>query len=216
MNVRVTLQGSGIDVRRIFCIGRNYAAHAAELGNETPGEPVVFMKPPTAIVPPGERLVLPAHRGSVHHEAELVLLIGRDGAQGVADIAGITLGLDLTLRDEQMQLKAKGLPWELAKAFDGSAPLGEFTAMPEDLSSLEFECRVNGERRQHGHIGNMLFPPVRLLEFLASRFRLLRGDLVFTGTPAGVGPLSAGDRIEIGSPAIGDFYWQCEQETGSC
>lgn len=199
-----------MSINRIFCIGRNYPAHAAELGNDLPDAPVVFMKPAAAIVPHGEPLTLPRGFGAVHHEAELVLRVGRDDARGLADIAGVTLGLDLTLRDEQARLKAKGLPWELAKAFDGSAPLGEFVAVPGDLASLEFECRINGERRQHGQAGHMLFSPQRLIEFLASRFRLRRGDLVFTGTPRGVGPLAAGDVIEVSSPAIGKFSWRCQ------
>lgn len=208
MAVHVMLGNDAIEVQRVFCIGRNYAAHAAELGNETPGEPVLFMKPPTAIVQ-ADVIELPRERGSVHHETELVLLVGRDAAAGVADMAGITLGLDLTLRDEQSKLKAKGLPWELAKAFENSAPLGRFVAPPRDLAALEFECHVNGERRQHGKVANMLFSPARLLAFLGANFRLLKGDLIFTGTPEGVGPLVPGDNIEISSSAIGEFAWQC-------
>ena len=205
----VQLADDQIDVRRIFCIGRNYAAHAAELGNEKPSEPVVFMKPSTAIVQAGKDVHLPRDRGSVHQEAELVLLIGRDGANGVSDIAGVALGLDLTLREEQSRLKSAGLPWELAKAFDESAPLGPFVPAPADFDNLEFACHVNGELRQQGNARNMLFPIARVVEFLAARFSLRRGDLVFTGTPEGVGPLVPGDNIELASSFTGRSAWHC-------
>ncbi len=207
--MKVRLDGSPVDVVRIFCIGRNYAAHAAELGNAVPGEPVIFMKPPTAIVPAGADIALPRNRGAVHFETEAVLLVGCDGANSVRDLAGIALGLDLTLRDEQAKLKAQGLPWELAKAFDGSAALGSFVRPPEDFDAVEFECRVNGERRQHGRMREMLFPVPRIIDFLASRFALRKGDLVFTGTPEGVGPLAPGDVIETRSAMTGTESWRC-------
>lgn len=209
MPVTVKLDNELIEVQRIFCIGRNYAAHAAELGNAPPGEPVIFMKPASAIVPAGTDIRLPRDRGAVHHEAELVLLIGSDNARTETDIAGVALGLDLTLRDEQARLKSKGLPWELAKAFDGSAPLGDFVAAPEALDALSFDCRVNGELRQRGEARNMLFPVPRIIGFLADRFSLKRGDLVFTGTPEGVGPLVAGDLVEVRSELIGRHSWRC-------
>lgn len=206
----VKLESRTFDVQRIFCIGRNYAAHAAELGNAVSGDPVLFMKPASAIVPVGARIRLPHGRGAVHHEAELVLLIGRDGATGEKDVAGIALGLDLTLRDEQAKLKAKGLPWELAKAFDGSAPLGEFVAAPADFASLAFDCRVNDALRQRGETRDMLFPVPRIVEFLARHFALRAGDLVYTGTPEGVGPLAPGDTIEVSSAFTGAHAWRCE------
>lgn len=209
MRVTVSLLDEAIEVQRIFCIGRNYAAHAAELGNDVPGEPVVFMKPPSAIVHTGSPIPLPRNRGSVHHEAELVLLVGRDHAHDVEDIAGIALGLDLTLRDEQARLKAAGLPWELAKAFDASAPLGSFAPLSMDIVELAFECRVNGVRRQLGEVRNMLFPAAQLLSFLSGRFDLRRGDLVFTGTPEGVGPLQVGDYVELFAESLGRHGWHC-------
>ncbi|HEX7046202.1 MAG TPA: fumarylacetoacetate hydrolase family protein [Gammaproteobacteria bacterium] len=207
MNVR--LDDLSIGVQRIFCVGRNYAAHAAELGNAAPVEPVIFMKPPTAIVPHDKTILLPRDRGAVHFETEIVLLVGRDGASSTRDIAGIALGLDLTLRDEQAKLKAQGLPWELAKAFDGSAPLGDFATPREDFNAVEFTCRLNGEQRQHGRMRDMLFPVPRIVEFLASRFTLRKGDLVFTGTPQGVGPLVPGDVIELESASVKTARWQC-------
>ena len=205
----INFQDRPIEIQRVFCIGRNYAAHAAELGNTTADVPVLFMKPASAIVPAGGNIRLPRGRGAVHHEAELVLLIGCDGADRVEDIAGIALGLDLTLRDEQAALKAKGLPWELAKAFDDSAPLGAFVEPPRDFSTITFDCRVNGELRQHGETRNMLFPVPRLIAFLAQHFTLRAGDIIYTGTPEGVGPLHPGDVVEIESALAGSQRWTC-------
>lgn len=202
--------------RRIFCIGRNYAAHARELGNAVPAEPVVFMKPASAIVPVGARLPLPRDRGAVHHECEVVLQVGRDcaglePANALAALSGVTLGLDLTLRDEQERLKKAGQPWELAKAFDHSAPLGAFVpASGLDLAQLRFECRVGGALRQQGDTADMLFPCAVIVAFLSRRWALLAGDLIYTGTPAGVGPLEPGDEVVIESPAIGRFAWRCD------
>lgn len=209
MAVHVTLSNDSIEVQRIFCIGRNYAAHAAELGNDKPAEPVVFMKPPTAIVSVGSDIHLPRYRGAVHQEAELVLLVGSDAASSAKDIAGVALGLDLTLREEQSRLKTAGLPWELAKAFDASAPLGNFVASPSRFDNLVFECRVNDELRQRAVTSDMLFPVVELVAFLAARFSLRRGDLIYTGTPAGVGPLVPGDDIELASEFTGRCSWHC-------
>lgn len=209
MSVFVEFDGTSVEVQRIFCIGRNYAAHAAELGSDLGSTPVLFMKPASAIVPIGTDIQLPRGRGAVHHEAELVLLIGRDNASGERDIAAVALGLDLTLRDTQDGLKAKRLPWELAKAFDDSAPLGEFVAAPEDFASLAFTCRVNGEIRQRGETRNMLFSVPRIMAFLAANFALRSGDLVYTGTPEGVGPLLPGDVIEVQSTLASNARWRC-------
>ncbi len=202
--------------RRIFCIGRNYAEHAKEMGNALPPEPVVFMKPITSLVAEGAPLSLPRERGAVHHEMELVLALGREAVEAAPEaalglLAGVTLGLDLTLRDEQARLKQAGAPWELAKAFDGSAVLGRFTPAPFkfDPQALDMFCTVNGQPRQHGNTRDMLFPIPAILAFLSRRWRLLPGDLVFTGTPAGVGPLRPGDRIEISSSVLGSFTWDC-------
>jgi 2-keto-4-pentenoate hydratase/2-oxohepta-3-ene-1,7-dioic acid hydratase in catechol pathway len=202
--------------RRIFCIGRNYAEHAKEMGNALPPEPVVFMKPATSLVGLGETLTLPRDRGSVHHEMELVLAVGAEARElkpeaALALVAGVTLGLDLTLRDEQARLKQAGAPWELAKAFDGSAVVGRFARAPFkfDPQGLDMLCTVNGQVRQHGNTREMLFPIPAILAFLSRRWRLLPGDLVYTGTPAGVGPLRPADRVEISSAALGTFAWDC-------
>ena len=202
--------------KRIFCVGRNYADHAKEMGNALPPEPVIFMKPVTCLVS-GAALVLPRDRGAVHHEMELVLAVGREAqdvapAQALNLLAGVTLGLDLTLRDEQARLKESGSPWELAKAIDGAAALGRFTAAPFkfDPQAITMHCTVNSKLRQQGDTRDMLFPITSILAFLSSRWRLLPGDLVYTGTPAGVGPLRPGDRIEISAEPIGTFGWDCK------
>jgi 2-keto-4-pentenoate hydratase/2-oxohepta-3-ene-1,7-dioic acid hydratase in catechol pathway len=204
------------DTRRIFCVGRNYADHAREMGSALPPEPMIFMKPATSLVLEGSSLHLPRGRGSVHHEMELVLALGREAEEvepeaALSLLAGVTLGLDLTLRDEQARLKQSGSPWELAKAFDGSAAVGTFVPVPLkfDPQAVQMSCRVNGSLRQHGNTADMLFTIPAILAFLSRRWRLLPGDLVYTGTPAGVGPLASGDYIEIEAAEIGRFEWTC-------
>ncbi|MHB8406473.1 MAG: fumarylacetoacetate hydrolase family protein [Gammaproteobacteria bacterium] len=204
------------DPLRVFCIGRNYAEHAKEMGAPKPVEPVVFMKPATSLVAEGQPLVLPKGRGSVHHEMELVVAIGKQGADipaatALGHVAGVTLGIDLTLRDMQSRLKQAGQPWELSKSFDGSAAIGRFTSWPADFDfqNLEMRCTVNGELRQQGNTREMLFPVTEIISFLSRHWRLLPGDLIYTGTPAGVGPLAPGDRIGIESTEIGRFQWEC-------
>jgi 2-keto-4-pentenoate hydratase/2-oxohepta-3-ene-1,7-dioic acid hydratase in catechol pathway len=203
--MKLELGSTRLEAQRIFCIGRNYALHAAELGNAKPVEPVVFMKPASCLVAAGAPLPLPRGRGAVHHEAEVVLLL--DGPK----LAGVTLGLDLTLREEQDRLKKGALPWELAKCFDHSAPIGAFVPPGGlKLGMLGFEFRVGGQLRQSGNTADMLFPVAKIIEFLAARWMLLPGDLVFTGTPPGVAPIVAGDELMLEAAGIGRFKWKCE------
>jgi fumarylpyruvate hydrolase len=203
--------------QRIFCVGRNYADHAKELGNAMPAAgsvPIIFMKPITSLVKGGS-LALPRRVGAVHHEMELVVVLGKGGSDipesaALDHVEGATLGLDLTLRDEQKRLKDAGSPWELAKAFDDAAALGNFVPTDDlDLQALEMRCTVDGALRQHGNTRDMLFPVATIVAFLSNRWHLLPGDLIYTGTPAGVGPLVAGNRIEISSDLIGTFSWTC-------
>lgn len=207
-----------MNVNRIFCIGKNYADHVAELahlGHAPDGECVVFMKPASCIVPVGEPIVLPKNVGSIHHEAELVVLLtGGERDVAVEDamdcVAGITLGLDLTLRDLQTQLKNKGKPWELAKAFDGAAPLGEFQPyLGQDLQALRFTCHVNGALRQAGNTAEMLYTVARQVHILSQTWALQPGDAIYTGTPAGVGPLLPGDRVVLEGKSLGRHEWLC-------
>ena len=216
----IELDGVKLQPQRIFCVGRNYADHAKELGNVMPepgSTPIIFMKPVTSLVKLGTPLVLPKDVGAVHHEMELVLVLGEGGSRiqpsaALKHVAGATLGLDLTLRDEQARLKKAGSPWELAKAFDGSAAVGHFSPAPGkfDLQALDMLCTVNGQTRQHANTREMLFPVATIIAFLSTRWRLLPGDLIYTGTPAGVGPLRPADRIEISSTAFGTFAWDCK------
>ncbi len=204
---------------RIFCIGKNYDEHIKELGGkQIPDEPVVFMKPICNIVAPGTTLSYPPFGNELHHEVEVVLLIGKEGknipeSQALSYISDITLGLDLTLRDVQKKLKEAGLPWERSKSFDQSAPLGIFKKHQDiDLMKLPFSCSVNGSLRQQGNTEKMLFPIPNLIKILSDWWTLKSGDIIFTGTPAGVGPLHPGDRIEVESPLIGSFSWNLKSK----
>ena len=201
---------------RIFCIGKNYSKHIKELGGtQAPTEPVVFMKTACNIVAPGETLHRPSYGNELHHEVEVVLLIGKEGknilkGDALSYISAITLGLDLTLRDIQKKLKKAGLPWELSKSFEQSAPLGIFkNYFPNkiDLKNLPFSCSVNGSLRQKGNTREMIFPIENLIQTLSCWWTLRPGDIIFTGTPEGVASLQSGDKIEVESPSIGLFSW---------
>lgn len=188
---------------KIICIGRNYADHIAELKNETPAAPVIFLKPDTALLQRGQPFFHPAFSQDIHHELELVLRICKNGRHIEEQFAhtyfdAIGLGIDFTARDVQSQLKAKGLPWELAKGFDGSAPISPiFRPVAEfaDLANISFHLEVNGETRQRGNSGLMLHPFAKILAFVSQYITLKQGDLIFTGTPAGVGPVKIGDQL---------------------
>lgn len=196
-----------LPVGKVVCVGRNYAAHAKELGNSVPEAPILFLKPATALVPLEPSFTIPSGRGSCHHETEISLLIGSaltglvSEAEARAAIAGMTLGLDLTLRDVQNQLKQQGHPWEVAKAFDGAAPMGSFSPLPAttNLADLSFTLTVNGDVRQQGHSADMITGIVALLQFIATIFTLQPGDVVMTGTPEGVAALNAGDELVLTS-----------------
>jgi 2-keto-4-pentenoate hydratase/2-oxohepta-3-ene-1,7-dioic acid hydratase in catechol pathway len=198
---------------KIVCVGRNYAAHAAELNNPVPSAPLLFMKPASAAARLEQPLALPTGLGAVHHEMELCVLIGKpltcaDPRAASAAIAGIGLALDLTLRDVQDQLKKDGHPWERAKAFDGAYPMSEFIdAEGLDLNNLSIQLWRNGKLQQNGNTGQMLFAIDRLIAEISRNFSLLPGDIVSTGTPAGVGPLASGDVLiaTLGKTAPADL-----------
>ena len=202
------------NIPRIFCIGRNYVEHVHELSNILPIKPVIFIKPMTCLVAPGEKIHFPKHGKMLHHEVEIVIKVGQEGRttkeeDSLSLGSAITVGLDLTLRDVQEDLKKKGLPWEIAKAFEQSAPLGEFIPYHQslDLKNISFGCKVNGIERQRGNTGEMIFSFERLLVELSKIWVLRPGDLIYTGTPSGVGPLVIGDTIEIKADSIGSFSW---------
>ncbi|MEX0647657.1 MAG: fumarylacetoacetate hydrolase family protein [Balneolaceae bacterium] len=186
----------------IYCIGRNYAKHAKEMGSETPSKPVVFLKPRSSLVYNNGTITLPPESKNVHHEVELVVLIGSKVQKILPEkaheaIRAVAIGLDLTARDLQSEAKQKGLPWSLAKGFDTFAPVGKFTDYTPsiDLQNLDIEVRINNKLRQSGNTSQMIFPVADLISYLSRHFTLYPGDLIFTGTPEGVGPVKAGDSI---------------------
>lgn len=189
-----------LPVGKIVCIGRNYLDHIRELDNPVPETPILFIKPATALVALDQPICLPQGRGECHHEVELAVLVGQllrnaDAETARQAIAGYGVGLDLTLRDVQNELKKKGHPWETAKAFDGSCPLSPFLK-PEALSqpqATDLSLRVNGQMRQQGNTQQMMVGIFELMAYISTHFTLQPGDVVLTGTPAGVGPLASGD-----------------------
>jgi len=192
----------------IYCIGRNYKAHIEELGNQLPAEPVVFLKSNAALR--GQRGDLGFADDVFHHEAEVVVKIGifapMGSTPGLAAACELALGLDLTRRDQQTKLKREGLPWTLAKSFKGSAILGPFIELPSDLRSLEFFLHVHGQLKQAGNTSLMIFGFAQIIDYLCSFQDLVPGDLIFTGTPDGVGPIRVGDPFSLTIPSLGyDF-----------
>jgi fumarylpyruvate hydrolase len=191
------------EIRNIYCVGRNYRLHAAELGNEVPTSPFLFSKPTHALVlADGNEIVLPAGLGEIHHELELVVHLSKPFEKGMKVdevVDRFSLGLDLTLRDVQAELKQKGHPWLRAKGFRNSAVVTAFRPFPgvESAQAVDFWMLKNGEEVQRGNIRDMVFDLQALFDYTAEHFGLGAGDLMFTGTPAGVGPLCDGDHLEL-------------------
>ena len=187
---------------KIICIGRNYAEHARELGNEIPENPVIFMKPDTAVLKKGSDFYIPEFSEDIHYELEVVLKISKGGKYIQEEKAGnyfeeIALGIDFTARDLQSKLKEKGLPWELAKGFDGSAVISDFYKKEDyTLKNLQFSLLKNKEEVQNGNTSLMLFSPEKIIAFVSKYFTLKTGDLIFTGTPKGVGKVAENDILE--------------------
>ncbi len=188
---------------KIICVGRNYVDHAKELGNQVPAEPVLFLKPDTALVPKRNPFFIPDFSREIHHELELVVRIDKIGKHIQEKFAHkyfnqLTLGIDFTARDLQHALKQKGLPWEKAKAFDGSALIGKWVEKSKfpDLQNLELKLLKNDQLVQKGNSADMLFSIHRIIEEVSKYFTLKIGDLIFTGTPAGVGPVQPQDKLE--------------------
>ena len=211
---RVLVRGSGksLDVGKILCLGRNYAAHAREMNASLTEFPVVFLKPATAIIHSGESVVLPRISSDVHHEVEMVIVIGKRARNvGVEHaneyVGGFAVGLDMTLRDIQSEAKRKGLPWTVSKGFDTSAPLSVVVDKAEvgDPHSLGLSLKVNGEIRQKGNTGAMIYKSDYLVSYISSIFTLEPGDLIFTGTPEGVGPVHDGDILEAELESVGSL-----------
>jgi len=188
---------------KIIAIGRNYAEHIEELKNERPSQPVVFLKPDTAMLKDNAPFYYPDFSKDVHYEVEIILKISKEGkyieekfAHKYYDEIGV--GIDFTARDLQQQCKEKGLPWEIAKAFNGSAPVSGFVPKSnfEDIKALDFSLKVNGETRQQGNTSLMIFSFDYMISYVSQFFTFKKGDIIFTGTPKGVGPVQIGDRLE--------------------
>ena len=189
---------------KIICIGRNYLAHVKELDNALPTEPMFFMKPETSLLPAGEPFPYPDFSKEVHYETELVLRICKTGKaidekQASEYYDAITVGIDFTARDLQSRCKAKGHPWEIAKAFDYSAPIGKFKKISElkNADDIAFGMKLNGEWVQQGHSRDMIFSFDRIIAHVSRFVTLNEGDIVFTGTPQGVGEVHVGDKLEL-------------------
>lgn len=189
---------------KIICIGRNYLAHVKELDNDLPAEPMFFMKPDTALLPEGEPFPYPGFSKQVHYETELVLRICKSGKNIAEKDApyyydAVTVGIDFTARDLQSQCKAKGHPWEIAKAFDYSAPVGKFQRISElkNPKDISFGMKLNGEWRQQGHSCDMIFSFDKIVSYVSRFVTLNEGDCIFTGTPQGVGEVKRGDSLEL-------------------
>lgn len=201
--IRIAGSKNEIAVGKILCLGQNYAAHAKEMSSEVPTTPVIFLKPPSALISNGETIVRPSISKELHHEVELVVLIGKTGkgipqSKAYEYVAGYAVGLDMTLRDVQSEAKKKGQPWAVAKGFDTSAAVSEFVPASTIGNPLvqEIRCTVNGSVRQHTSTSEMIFSVDRIISYVSSIFTLETGDLIFTGTPEGVSEVKEGDVIE--------------------
>ncbi len=201
--IKIRNRKEEIAIGKIVCVGRNYAEHAAELGNEVPEKPVVFLKPSSSVIYSGGEIIYPKFSHEMHHETELVLLIGKNikdasPEESAEAIKAYGVGLDMTLRDIQSELKKKGHPWTIAKGFDTSAVLSDFISASEHELTLDEEIilTVNGEVRQKEKLSLMLFKPVEIVEYISSLMSLEEGDLIFTGTPKGVNIVKSGDILK--------------------
>lgn len=188
---------------KILCIGRNYSEHAKELNNDVPDEPVIFMKPKNALLLPDKPVYYPEFTDDLQYECEVVVKINKNGKYIQERFArkyysDISVGLDFTARDLQQKLKTKGLPWEIAKSFDSSAAVGKFVPITDDMNvdNLDFELKLNGNIVQKGNTSDMIFKINAIIEYISRFFTLNIGDLIFTGTPAGVGPVNVYDKLE--------------------
>lgn len=199
-------------IGKIICLGRNYVEHIIELGNIQSENPVIFLRPPSNVIYSGEKIVYPDYSSDMHHETELLLLIGKtiknaDSKQAEEAIIGYGVGLDMTLRDVQYQVKSKGHPWEISKCFDTSAVISDFILKNDyDLTLDEIiTLRVNGEIRQNDPLNKMILKPVEAVMFISKYMTIEEGDIIFTGTPAGVSKVLPGDKLKAEITNIGEL-----------
>jgi 2-keto-4-pentenoate hydratase/2-oxohepta-3-ene-1,7-dioic acid hydratase in catechol pathway len=205
-----SINGKEFAIGKILCIGRNYVDHIKELGNEPDSSPVVFMKPASSVIGNGDKVVIPAYSNNCHHEAELAILIGKrakriTAGEAISCVAGYGVAIDLTLRDVQDELKKKGLPWDIAKGFDTACPLSSFVPAGQvsDPQDLAIRMTVNGELRQNGSTSLMIHSAADIISYLSGIFTLEPGDVILTGTPAGVSRVVAGDSLCAEIPGVG-------------
>ena len=207
---KIPATGQQFNIGKIVCLARNYAEHARELGNEAPAAPVLFMKPASSVIGDGDTVRIPPYSRECHYEVELAVLIGKECRAVSADsaleyVAGYGVGIDMTLRDVQNQLKVKGLPWDIAKGFDTACPLSDFVPAGAvvDPHELNLKLAVNGEVRQDGCSSDMIHRIPRIIAHISAIFTLEPGDVILTGTPAGVGQVLAGDVMTAEIVSVG-------------
>ncbi len=215
----VRLKGTAKTLRigKVVCLARNYSDHIKELGNETPEKPVLFIKPSSSVIGHRETVFIPDFSQDCHHEVELAVLIGKWGKninakEALAHVAGYGVGIDMTLRDVQNDLKKKGLPWEIAKGFDTACPLSDFIPASEvaDPSNLRITLKVNDQLRQDGSTAQMMRQVPEIIQAVSEIFTLEEGDIILTGTPAGVGPVRSGDQMTAEIEGIGQLEIQVQ------
>ncbi len=216
MNKILFTDGRIFNPSKIIGVGRNYSAHIKEMNSERTEEPVLFLKPNSSLCDITGPIPLMQHKGAIHHEIELALCIARKGSNIQAEdaedyIAGYAIALDLTLRDIQSKAKKAGLPWALAKGFDGACPISKFIPRDkvENIKNLELSLKINDEQRQLGNTAQMLFSIQEIISFASSFYTLEEGDIILTGTPSGVGPLLPGDRVEASISQIAQIRTIC-------
>jgi 2-keto-4-pentenoate hydratase/2-oxohepta-3-ene-1,7-dioic acid hydratase in catechol pathway len=219
MELILPTRGISVQVGKIICVGQNYARHAAEMNSEVAAEPVLFLKPPTALVGHGGKVFLPPASSEVHHELELVVAMGR-GGKGIREsealdyVDSYAVGLDMTARDLQQKAKESRGPWSVAKGFDTFAPLGPLVAARKiaDPQSISLYLTVNGELRQEGSTSDMVFSVAQIIAYASTVFTLMPGDLIYTGTPEGVGPVRDGDVLEAGGDGLSPLRVRVKRE----
>jgi acylpyruvate hydrolase len=211
----ITLLPSNKKIRanNIFCVGQNYTEHAKEMGGVPQKEPIIFLKPTSAIIEDGQNIVIPKMSNNVHHEVELTVLIGKQGknipqSEAMKYVAGYGVGLDMTMRDKQSEAKKAGNPWAVSKGFDTSAALSPFVEASNisNPQNLEIKLTVNGTLRQHSSTKNMIYTIDVLISYLSTVFTLEEGDIIYTGTPEGVAQVFAGDILDAEIPGVGTLH----------
>lgn len=215
----LTPSNTHVRINTIFCLGQNYADHAKEMGSTAPASPIIFLKPNSAVIANGEDILIPVHSNNVHHEVELTVLIAKTGknislADAYTYVAGYGVGLDMTSRDIQHEAKRAGLPWTISKGFDTSAPLSPFVEadLVPDPHALDITLSVNGTMRQHSTTANMIFRIDAIISFLSGIFTLTEGDIIYTGTPEGVGQVRSGDVIDASIAGIGSLHHRIHEK----